>query len=170
MEDNTKSTKGTKIFSIIKFAIIIVMLIFAISFYKTHNFNDFVKAESNIRISKFERDTKTKCIEENSYKITNPSYNDAMFFETVKVKPATSYKVTCKIKTQDVKRKNEYSDSGAHICISGTTEKSDNVIGTTDWTEVKFYFNSKNREEVDIGFRLGGFEDECTRNSMVFRF
>ena len=159
-----------KIWNLIKFAIVIGMLIFAIGFYKTHNFNDFVKAESNIRVSKFERDTSVKCTDENSYKINNANYNDAMFFETVNVTKNTSYKVTCKVKTEDVKRKNEYSDSGAHICISGTTEKSDNVIGTTDWTEISFYFNSKNREKVDIGFRLGGFEDECTRNSMVFRF
>lgn len=59
---------------------------------------------------------------------------------------------------------------GAHICISDTVEKSDNVVGTKDWTEISFYFNSKNREKVDIGFRLGGFDDLCTRNSMVFRF
>ena len=95
----------------------------------------------------------------NSYRIDNKDYNDAMFFKEVKVEPNTSYKVTCMIKTEDVENKETNTDAGAHICINETTEKSDNVIGTSDWTKVEFIFNSKNREEVEIGFRLGGNND-----------
>ena len=30
-----------------------------------------------------------------------------------------------------------------------------------DWKEVTFYFNSKNRTSINVGFRLGGYEDTC---------
>lgn len=32
------------------------------------------------------------------------------------------------------------------------------ITGTNDWQEMTFMFNSKNETEVDIGFRLGGFD------------
>lgn len=166
MQEKRKQKKSNLIKNIISTIIIIVILVVAYQIYQKYNFNNFVKAEYKLGTSKFERDN----LENNSYKIENADYNDAMFYETVKVTPNTAYKVTCRIKTKDVKTKKENTDSGAHICIADTTEKSDNVIGTSDWTLVTFYFNSKNRSKVDIGFRLGGFEDNCTRNSMVFRF
>ena len=146
--------------NIIGTIIIIAILICAYQIYKKYNFNDFVKAEYNLGVSKFEKDTSVKYNKKDSYKIENTSYNDAMFYKTISVKPNTPYKITCKIKTENVTSKMENSDSGAHICIADTTEKSDNVTGSSDWTEVTFYFNSKNREEVKIGFRLGGNEDE----------
>lgn len=153
--------KNNKIKNIISIIIIIVVITFGYKFYQKHNFNDFVKAEYNLGISKFERDSNIKCTEYDSYKIINTDYNDAMFYETVEVTPNTPYKVSCKIKTEDVKSKNENTDSGAHICISESLEKSNNVEETQDWTEVEIYFNSKNRTSVDIGFRLGGYEDNC---------
>lgn len=154
--------KSKKIKNIISFIIIVVVLVVGYKIYKKNNFDDFMKAEYHLGLSKFERDTQVKCVKNDSYKIISEEFNDAMFYETVDVLPNTSYKVTCKIKTENVKSKNENTDSGAHICISETLEKSDNVVGTSDWTEVEFYFNSKNRTTVDVGFRLGGFEDNCT--------
>lgn len=162
--------KSNKIKEIISTIIIIIVLIGGYLIYQKYNFNNFVKAEYNLGVSQFERDRDVKCTEYDSYKIINPEYNDAMFYETIQVLPNTSYKVTCKIKTENVKSKNENTDSGAHISIAESLEKSDNIQGTTDWTEVQFYFNSKNRTQVDVGFRLGGYEDTCMRNSMVFRF
>lgn len=138
-----------------------VVIIIGYNIYQKNNFNSFMKAESNSGVSKFARDSKVKCIEADSYKIINKDYNDAMFFETVEVTPNTPYKVTCKIKTENVTPSKTNTDSGAHICIEGTVEKSNNVVGTTDWTEVEFYFNSKNRTTVNVGFRLGGYEDNC---------
>jgi len=162
--------KSNIIKNIISIIIIIAVLMVGYKVYKKSNFNNFVKAEYNLGLSKFERDESVKCTKNDSYKIINDDYNDAMFYETINVTPNTPYKVTCKIKTQNVVSKNENTDAGAHISISGSSEKSDNITGTTDWTEVEFYFNSKNRKTVDLGFRLGGFEDSCTRNSLVFRF
>ncbi len=150
---------------IVKHLISIIFIIIILSvffhFYQKLNYNDFVKAEYVLGTSKFERDANVKSGKVNSYKIENTNYNDAMFYETVQVIPNTAYRVTCKIKTENVQSQHENTDSGAHISIADTLEKSDNVVGTTDWTTVTFYFNSKNRTEVKVGFRLGGYEDSC---------
>lgn len=156
-----KSNKTNRIKDIISAIFIIVILVVGYKVYKKNNFNKFTKAEHNMGYAIFERDDKVKKTDYDSYKITNTDYNDAMFYETVNVVPNTAYKVTCKIKTENVKTKNENTDSGAHIAILDTVEKSDNVVGTQDWTDVSFYFNSKNRKEVKLGFRLGGYEDDC---------
>ena len=34
-------------------------------------------------------------------------------------------------------------------------------LGTSDWQKIEFIFNSKNRDEIDIGFRLGGNAGFC---------
>ncbi len=160
--------KKIRIRDIISLIFIIIVIVVGYKIYKKYNFNEFTKAEHVLRVSKFERDSSIKASNYDSYKIVNSEYNDAMFYETINVVPNTAYRVTCKIKTENVSSKNKGTDAGAHISIADTMEKSDNVTGTSDWTDVAFYFNSKNRTQVDIGFRLGGCEDECIRNCMVF--
>ena len=145
--------------NIISIAVFVILIYMAYTIYQKYNFNDYIKAEYNMGFSKFERDSNVKYGNTNSYKIENTNYNDAMFYKTINVTPDTPYKVTCKIKTQDVKTSKENTDAGAHICIKDGLIKSDNVTGTTDWTEVTLYFNSKNKEKIDLGFRLGGNED-----------
>ncbi len=145
--------------NIISIVISVILIYVAYTIYQKYNFNDYIKAEYNIGISNFERDSNVKYGDTNSYKIENTNYNDAMFYKTIEVTPNTPYKVTCKIKTQDVKTSKENTDAGAHISIKDELVKSDNVTGTTDWTEVTLYFNSKNKEKIDLGFRLGGNED-----------
>ena len=153
---------STKIIGkIISWAITIALLFVAYKVYKYNNFNEYIRAEYNSGLTKFSRDSNQKYSNVDSYKVENPDYNDAMFFKKVPVVKNTSYKVTCMIKTKDVETKNENTDAGAHICINESTEKSDNVSGTSDWTKVEFLFNSKNREEVEIGFRLGGNYDNA---------
>lgn len=161
--------KKNKIINILFTIFIIILLVVAYQIYNKYNFNNFVKAERKLGNSKFERDSQIKCIEANSYKIENIDYNDAMFYEKIEVKPNTPYRVTCKIKTENVQTKSESTDSGANICIENTLEKSNNVVGTQEWTTVQFYFNSKNRTTVNVGFRLGSNEDTCKRNGLVFR-
>lgn len=153
--------KISKILGKILSIIIVLALIFiAYKVYSKNNYNEYIRAEYNSGISNFSRDSEVKYSKMNSYKIENTQYNDAMFFKTITVVPNTSYKVSCMIKTKDVVNENENTDAGAHICINETVEKSDNVIGTTDWTKIEFIFNSKNRTEVQIGFRLGGNNDD----------
>ena len=150
-----KST--TKIIGkIISWTITIALLFVAYKVYKCNNFNEFIRAEYSSGLTKFSRDSSTKYSNMDSYKVENTDFNDAMFFQKIPVTKNTAYKVSCMIKTQNVVNKNENTDAGAHICINETTEKSANVLGTTDWTKVEFLFNSKNREEIEIGFRLGG--------------
>lgn len=158
---NKMQNKSNKIKNIISIVIILVVLFVGYKIYKKYNFYDYSKAEYNLGISNFERDNNVKYTKFDSYKIENTDYNDAIFYKSIDVIPNTPYKVTCKIKTENVKAKNENTDCGAHICIMESLEKSDNVEGTTDWTEITFYFNSKNRTSVDLGFRLGGYEDSC---------
>lgn len=161
--------KSNLVGKIIMLIIILVIIMYIVKVYQKNNYNDYVRAEYTIGLSNFTRDEEVKYSNDMySYKVENTQYNDSMFYKTVKVTPNTPYKVTCMVKTQDVKTKNVNTDAGAHISIADTIEKSINVTGTTDWTKIEFIFNSKNREEIDIGFRLGGYQDNCKRNSLVF--
>ena len=55
----------------------------------------------------------------------------------------------------------EKFSGGAQIAINNTTECSRALTGTNDWTKLTFMFNSNNRTELEIGFRLGGYEEYC---------
>ena len=159
-----------------KYICLIIMLIISCQFYARYNFNDYIKAEYRFGASKFERDSHIKYDSKdgkkvpNSYKIENIDYTDAMFYKTVQVTPNTPYKIKCMIKTKDVITEKSNSDAGAHIAINNTTQKSENVVGTTDWTEVEFLFNSKNETSLQIGFRLGGYEDNCRGTAWFSNF
>lgn len=152
----------SKIMNILSWIIIIVILIFALNFYNINNFNEFIKSEMILHISEFKRDNQIKYSDAQSYKITSKVLNDATFCKTVKVKKDTPYKVTCKVKTENVIAEDDILGIGAQISIIGSTEKSMAITGTQDWQTIEMLFNSKNREEVNIGFRLGGYLGKCT--------
>lgn len=140
---------------------VLIILYFAYQFYQKNNFNDFVRSETNLYTSHFSRDKEVTYHQKKSYKIENPTYNDAMFFKTVQVKKNQPYKVTCMVKTKDVQGKEETSGVGAQIAIGETTERSVAISGTQEeWQKIELIFNSKDREEVNIGFRLGGYLGE----------
>ena len=148
--------------NIITWIILIVVLVIAFKFYKKNNFNDFIRSETNLHTSEFARDNDIKYSKIDSYKINSNNANDATFYKTVKLNKNTPYKVTCMVKTENVVPTEEISGIGAQISIIGTTEKSVAVTGTQDWQKIELIFNSKNREEVEIGFRLGGYLGKCT--------
>lgn len=153
--------KKTKVIRLVfELVIIAVLLVVLVNVYKNNNFNEYIRAEQKHGLSKFSRDGEVKYSNMYSYKIENIDYTDSMFYKNIKVKPNTPYKVTCMVKTKDVRNKIENADAGVHISINGSIEKSNNIIGTTDWTKLEFVFNSKNRENVEIGFRLGGYESD----------
>ena len=155
MRRQKKSLFG-RITYIITVIILCIALYFSYQYYQSNNFNDFVRSELNLYTSKFKRDDKVKYSDSKSYKIESQEYNDAMFYEKVKVKKNTPYKVTCMVKTENVEAQNGNSGVGAQISIEGSTERSSAIQGTSDWQEIELIFNSKNREEINIGFRLGG--------------
>ncbi|MCI8482342.1 MAG: hypothetical protein HFJ27_04645 [Clostridia bacterium] len=162
MEEKQKTKKTSKISYII---IIIMLIVVAIALYnrfEEKNFNDFVRTEYMLYASQFERDSDVTYFKKDSYKITSTTPNDAMFYKEVKVTPNTPYKVTCMVKTKEVKTQKDVSIGGAHISIADTVEKSKSITGTKDWQKLEFIFNSKARTSVKLGFRLGGYDDNCT--------
>ncbi len=154
----------------ITLVILFILLYFAYQYYQLNNFNDFVRSETNLYTSNFKRDKEIKYSDKRSYKIESPEYNDAMFYKTIKVQKNTPYKITCMIKTQNVVAETENSGIGAQIAVEGTTERSIAISGTQDWQEVELIFNSKDREEVNIGFRLGGYLGKATGEAWFSNF
>lgn len=149
---------GSKIINII-FAIIIIFIFCKLfELYKTYNYNEFIKAEFNQGITTFTRDKNTTYNYEYSYKIESKDYNDALFYKTINVKPNTPYRLSCMVKTENVVSDNSKNNGGAQLSILNTTETSETISGTSDWQRLEFMFDSKNRETIDIGFRLGGNE------------
>ena len=160
-----------KIANFITWIIIIVILVIAFNFYKENNFNEFVRSELNLHTSEFKRDNDVKYDEKiSSYKIISNNVNDATFYKKVKVQKNMPYKVTCMVKTENVIPENDLSGVGAQISIIGTTEKSVAITGTQDWQKIEMIFNSKDREEVEIGFRLGGYLGQCTGTAWFSNF
>ena len=149
----------------VKDSIIIIALFLAIvvtyQFYKKNDLNDFSKAEQNRYTSQFSRDHEAADSKQRSYKIESAEWNDAMLVKEIKVTPNYLYKVSCKVKTQEVKKERENSDAGAHLSISASSEKSKSIVGTEDWQEIHLYFDAKNRNTVQLGFRLGGNDGNC---------
>ena len=149
-----------RISTIIYFIIIILMIYVAVAIYSKYNFYDYIKGVREGGKSSFTRYSEEKYSDEqDSYKIENTDFNDAMFYKKIEVTPNTAYKVTCKVKTENVENKDGKLSGGAQIGINDTTECSRAITGTNDWTELTFMFNSNNRLEVEIGFRLGGYEE-----------
>lgn len=157
-----KKSIVNKIIYIMALAILVFVAVFLYNRFEEKNFNDFIRTEYIPYTSEFKRDSKIKYSKHDSYKITSTTANDAMFYKEIQVTPNTPYKVTCMVKTQDVKTEKEVSSGGAHISIADTVEKSQSIIGTNDWQKLEFIFNSKNRTSVKLGFRLGGYDDNCT--------
>ena len=156
MKNKPKTTLG-KITYTVSVIILCILLYFAYQYYQGNNFNDFIRSESNLYTSEFKRDNEIKYSKTKSYKISSEEYNDAMFYKTIKVEKNQPYKVTCMVKTEDVTPKEETSGVGAQIAIEGTTERSVAIQGTNDWQKIELIFNAKDRETVNIGFRLGGY-------------
>lgn len=158
----SEKKKGIRLIDIVTIIILIIILVKVFNLYKNTSFNDFILTEYNSGISNFARDSEIKYSDTYSYKIESNKFNDAAFYKTIEVTPNTPYKVSCMVKTENVVTENSISESGAQISILDTIEKSQSIVGTKDWQKIELLFNSKNRTSVDIGFRLGGYEDNCT--------
>lgn len=151
-----KKSTSSKIINIIFTIIVLIVLYKLFGLYKTYNFGEFIKAENIPGMTKFTRDNSVTYAYDYSYKLESNEFNDAIFYKTINVKPNTPYKLTCMVKTENIVTENNKNDSGAQISILDTTECSQSIKGTNDWQELEFIFDSKNRETIEIGFRLGG--------------
>ena len=154
----TEKKKGIlgRIVYIITVILLCGLLYYAYQYYQSNNFNDFIRSESNLYTSQFKRDNEVKYSDKKSYSIESTEYNDAMFYERVHVERNQPYKVTCMVKTENVEVKDGSSGIGAQISIEGSTERSVAIQGTNDWQKIELIFNSKDRDVVNLGFRLGG--------------
>ena len=158
-----KNQKGSiKLGAMIVTIALLIILVFCFNVYKTNYFNGFQKATTRQAETKFIRDSKVKYTENNSYKIENIEYNDATFYKEIEVEPNTPYRISCMVKTENVKCEIEDEEGGVVIGLLDTTEYSKPITGTNDWQPMEFMFNSRNREKVKISFRLGGNENNCT--------
>lgn len=162
MHNGSKAIKN--IFWLLIMAIAIIVLVVV---YKKYNYNNFTKNIRQLNKTAFTRDSDVKYSEMDSYKIENKDYNDAMFSRVIDVTPNTIYKVTCKVKVENVQNEDNSKNAGAHICIADTTETSQMVTQTADWQEITLLFNSKTRTQVQIGFRLGGY-DKMSKGTVWF--
>lgn len=165
-----KKSKINKIIDFIILVILCVFLYFAYQYYQENNFNDFVRSETELYTAKFKRDNEIKFDKTRSYKIESPEFNDAMFYKTVKVEKNKPYKVTCMVKTENIEAEKEQSGVGAQISIEGTTERSVAITGTQEWQKIELLFNAKDRETVNIGFRLGGYLGEVKGKAWFSNF
>lgn len=160
-EDISNSIKkSNKTKNKISLIILIVAIVIGGIIYSKYNYHDFVKSVREKGKTSFSRDNDVKYSNAKSYKVENKEYNDAMFYKNISVKPNTPYKITCMVKTENVENEKGINTGGAQIGIKDTTECSESIVGTSDWTTLTFMFHSKNRTSVDIGFRLGGYEEE----------
>lgn len=148
--------KKNKISSWIFMVIMLIAIYFLFGVYKSHYFNNFIKAEATVGISDFRRDKEVKYSKSDSYKINSPTQNDAAFYKEIKVQPYTPYRITCMVKTENVIPSKVNSDGGACISIIEESNVSKSITGTTDWQKLELMFNSGNRESLKLGFRLGG--------------
>lgn len=141
------------------FFIVIAMSVFNISYAMlgTANFSKLSSVKNN---TIFTKDNKTKYSNMQTYKIENTDYNNSAYYQTIKVKKNTPYKISCMVKTDNVQvvRKNE--NNGVKISILNSNEESTAIVGTNEWQEVSLMLNSKNKETLQIAFMIGGNSDK----------
>lgn len=155
-----KENGESKIVSILITVILIIALVVALNVFNKNYYNGFEKAVTEEGKTNFTRDNKIKCSESSSYKLENYEYNDSTFYKEIEVEPNTPYKISCKVKLEDVKPEGN-SNSGVTIGLLNTVEYSKPISGTSDWQEIEYMFNSKNREKVIVSYRLGGNDGDC---------
>lgn len=138
----------------------ITSLLILNSVYKQIGYGYFKKALTKEGVTFFTRDSKVRYSEMNSYKIENKDYNNSTFYKRIKVKRNTPYRITCMIKTENVSvLDNLNQNSGAQIILLDSDEHSMCLTGTNDWTKVSLEFNSKQNDEIKVGFMLGAKTD-----------
>lgn len=168
-----------KILNILYWILIIFLISVVVYVYKTKFFNDYLKTmktpvSSFSRVSDMPEELKSSGYTADSYKIESEDYNNALFYKEINVKKNTPYKVSCYVKTENVESiiLDEYKKigvdyvGGANISIYGEDERSEVVYGTTPWRKLEFIFDSKDREKVEIAFRLG--TDMCDSKGAVY--
>ena len=147
--------------------IVIAMSIFNIS-YAMLSTGNFSKLSTVKNTTVFTKDNDVKYSNLQSYKIENKDYNNSAYYQTIKVKRNTPYKISCMIKTSNVEINNNTKNSGAKISILNSEKESTAITGTNEWQKITLMFNSKNEENLQIAFMLGGNSNEGSAKGIVW--
>lgn len=161
MKYKKRTSWVSSVINIILIAIAAVVISKVWHEYEINNFGDFQMAEYNLGMSTFIRDDIEKYSNKYSYKIESKEFNDALIYKNIEVDQNQVYRVTAMVKFKNVENENTETEGGVNIGIMDTTEKSDSLVGSGDWQKLSFEFDSKNRTEVDIVFRLGSYDDNA---------
>ena len=159
LKEEKGKLKISTVFNIILVIIAIIIIYNMWHIYRINDFGDFTKAEYTTGISNFTRDDIEKYSSKYSYKIESKEFNDALIYKNIQVEPNTVYRVTGMVKFENVENEKSESEGGVNICVMDSTEKSESLVGSGDWQSLSFQFDSKNRTNVDIAFRLGAYDD-----------
>ena len=96
----------------------------------------------------------------NVLKLESVNFNDARYNQTVSVLPGAYYRLSARVRTDDVTPRS--ADSGANVCLLQTYMKSDYIGSGSDWHEVVLYgYTDKSTKEVTVSLRLGYYSADC---------
>lgn len=90
---------------IVLYLILIAVIVAFVLVYKKYNYNDFIKSMEEPGKTEFTRDSEVKYSKMDSYKLENLDYQDSLFYQTIEVTPNLPYKVSCKVKVENVENK-----------------------------------------------------------------
>ena len=86
-------------------------------------------------------------------RIVNRSANDARWCQTIAVTPGASYRVSARVKTQDV----GLTTAGALIALEPRIGDSVDVKGTRDWQTIEVTAANEDASTWDVCLRLGSY-------------
>jgi len=86
-------------------------------------------------------------------RIVNHGANDARLCQTVRVTPGASYRVTARVKTENI----GMSTAGALIAIEPRIADSSDVKGTQDWQTLEVSAANPDQTTWDVCLRLGSY-------------
>lgn len=90
-----------------------------------------------------------------SVQIASPEANDAYWSQSLTVKPNTTYRISGRIKTQNVTHTAEVFDAGANLGVLGSWDHTDGLFGTRDWTFVSMTYDVGPASQLTVAARLG---------------
>lgn len=97
-----------------------------------------------------------------SARISATAPDDAMWAQSVVVRPHTLYRLSGWIRTRNVAPSTETVNPGANLSFLGTFDRSDPVLGTQGWTFVSVTTDSGDQTQLVIAARLGFWGGQTT--------
>ena len=89
--------------------------------------------------------------------------DDVSLYQPVAVVPNQQYRLTAWVKTEDVAVAPEQDGTtGACLTLFDQDVSTESVLGTSDWKQITWEFNSGDASVLNIGCRLGSHGSACT--------